>query len=254
MKRILSTLAALSTGSTLVFAQASGESAVEPPTKLAEFRDAFEKASTTRSAPAKAAFATALEQLARTRAQSGDYLGAIRARDRRLELLASDVLEPITPIKPEGEIVVDLARGSRTGSGLKYDSKGTKVVGFDKTSQAITWDLSNTKPGEYSAHVTYSCGESYEDKNENIIRTGGIFTLSEATGLSTTTSSQPLRRTVLSTGGWNKSVTRNIGKITVTGSLLTLELKVAKAAQGGLMHLYGIRLVPVAPTGNAGAS
>lgn len=258
LKLTLTSLAFLGLTGTAALAQTATTGTtgtVQAPPKLAEFREAFEKAVAERSAPAKADFAAALELLARTRAQAGDYEGAIRARDRRRELIDGSAAAGTADSDPrEGELVVDLARGSRTGSGLKFDARGNKVTGFDKTSQTITWDLSNTSPGMYSAFVTYSCGVGGTSASTgNTIATGGIFTLSEATGLSTTTSSPPLRRTVLPTGGWNKTVTRNIGKISVTGSLLRLQLKVLKAEPGGLMHLYGIRLVPASSDGDAGS-
>ena len=217
----------------------------DPETKLEAFRQAFEDAMETRSAPARKNFADALEELARKRAQAGDYDGAIRARDRRAELVASaPTADEITP--SANEITIDLASGSRTGSGLKYDNTEKKLTGFSKLKQSIQWDLNKTTPGAYKVLVTYSCGNT-DESSGSTVATGGSFTLAEATNLSTNTS-PPLTRTVTNTGGWSKKVTHDIGEIDLTGSRTTLKLTVTKVADGGLMHLYAIRLVPAAST------
>jgi len=253
--RTLASCCAASTAIAAAAALAQGPVAapVEPPAKLAEYRDAFEKAVASRSAPARDQFASALQELARARAAVGDYEGAIRARDRRSELLDNSGPVAAAPAQ-EGEIVIDLPSGSRAGSGLKYDLKGKKIVGFTRDNQSIRWDLNKTKPGVYSALVTYSCGDPVAATfGRSPTLTGGSFTLEEATELSTVVS-PPLRRTVLPTGGWNKTVTRNIGRISVTGSRMTLQLAVKTAHPGGLMHLYGIRLVPVSPDAATGSN
>ena len=231
----------------------NSDAPVEPPAKLAEFREAFEKTVESRSLPARETFATGLSKLATERADAGDYLGAIRARDRRMELLGIAAGPGVDESESAGEIEVDLASGTRSGGGLRFDAKGNKLVGFTKDNQSIHWELSKTSPGVYSVIVTYSCADSRQAEGEfgKEYATGGTFTLEEATNL-TTDRSAPLRRTVLSTGGWNKTITRNIGKITITGSRMTLLLSVKNAKPDGMMHLYGIRLVPTAPAGGGG--
>ena len=245
--------ALLAIAPTKVQAQAPG-AAIAPPPKLAEFREAFETAVEARSAPALKRFADGLAELARSRAEHGDYEGAIRARDRLAELMLSKPEATGDPASREGEIVVDLASANRAGSGLKYDVREGKIIGFTKNSQSLRWEFSKTVPGIYSAIVTYSCGEPETKPDTGVtISTGGRFTLAETTNL-TTSGSEPLVRRVAPTGGWDKSITRNIGKITVTGSRLTLALTVDQAAPGGLMHLYGIRLIPVIDSSGTSAS
>lgn len=217
---------------------------VEPPAELAELRDGFERAVMARSAPAREKFASALQELAQARGEGGDYEGAIRARDRRLEIL--NLSDPVaTAPAARGEIVVDLPSGKRAGSGLKYDAEGKKIVGFSKSNQSILWDISETVSGVYSIMVTYSCGEPEKIDGEQPLPTGGTFTLEEDTSLAAV-DSPPLQHTVSPSGGWNKLVTRNIGKLTLAGGRLPLKLLVSSSGEGGLMHLYGISLVPIA--------
>ncbi|MFT4547421.1 MAG: hypothetical protein ACI8XO_000806 [Verrucomicrobiales bacterium] len=218
----------------------------QPPDRLADFRETFEKAMATRSIPASQTFASGLEALMRARSQRGDYLGAIRARDRRVRLLAeasTAASQNIDGTSRKDEVIVDIASGTRSGSGIKLDSKNQKLIGLSKTSQQITWDLSSMKPVSYRVIVTYSCGEPKKDSDGETIATGGAFTLVEATGLNTG-ASEPLSRNVESTGGWDKPITRNIGKLKVSGSLLKLVLSISKSEPGGLMHLHGMKLVP----------
>lgn len=255
--KTIAIIAAIGVAIPFVTATSMAQTVVAPPPKLADFREAFESAVETRSSPARESFAAALAELMRSRADHGDYEGAIRARDRRLELLASKPEATGDPASREGEIAIDLPSASRSGSGLKYDVRESKFVGLTKDNQSLLWEISKTVPGVYSAIVTYSCGEPEIDPDtEAPIKTGGSFTLAETTNL-TTSGSEPLVRVVVPTGGWDESITRNIGKITVTGTRLNLQLSVDQANPGGLMHLYGIRLVPfddgLGTGGSAGA-
>ena len=220
-----------------------------PPQEIEDYREAYDKAFAELSAPAREKFAKALHSLETERAAAGDYLGAIRARDRRLELLGRQP-GPDSPPNPdpgpahdEGVIEVSLGAANRTGSGVRFDQRGGKLSGF-KEGRSIRWDLNNTEPGEYSVVVTYSCGglEFTSRGFEQVA--GGVFALWQQTNL-TIGAPEELRRTVVSTGGWNKTITRNIGKIRAESNRMTLVLTAKKVAPGGLMNLYGLRLVPV---------
>lgn len=235
---------------------ASAPPAVEEPPELVQYRAKFEQELAERLEPARTAYAKALKDLETQRAAAEDYEGAARAQRKRSTvegIVSADSAGISSEIS--GAIEVELARGRRSGSSISYDSKRGALTGFERAGQHITWETMKVTPGLYSVLVTYGCaaeatGRERDDKGkwkDTKVATGGSFTFEEATNL-TTGEDRVLRHTVYPTDGWDKLVTRNIGRLNLTGTTSTLKLTALEPAPGGIMHLRRLRLLPVSAT------
>ncbi len=225
--------------------------------KLTEYRKTFESELEKRLEPLKNDAVRRLEILEKQRAVGEDYEGAMRARDRRIGITGGGP-SPLAAVEKEEEGVITLKMTSaRTaGNTVMLDRRRNAIVGFKKKGHSASWDVMNVKPGWYKVLATYGCAESFEErvlrKNDDdpsqvTRRAGGTFRFYEDTSL-ITQGSEPIVKTVVPTGGWDRLVTRNIGKLKITGTRTTLTLEVMQAEDQGIMFLRGIRLVPtVAP-------
>ncbi len=223
---------------------------VREPPELARFRDKFEAELEQRLEPAKESYITSLKNLERKRALGENYDGALRAKRQRLAISGGDPAG-LGADTPPGEIVLPLNRGRRSGSSLRYDKTRGAMTGFETSGHYITWDVMKVTPGLYRVLMSYGCADGGKVKardkegkmRERSVDTGGSFTFEEATNLGTG-EDRILRHTVYPTGGWDKVVTRNIGRLRLTGTTSTLKLTVLEPEAGGLMALRRIRLVP----------
>ncbi len=236
---------------------------VAEPEELVELRTAFESQLESRSAPARKRLVDALRQLERSRADRGDYEGARRAQRRRQSIERAARAAPSSPAEPQapGQVEIALRSGRRTGSSLHYDAARDALVGFGKSGHSVTWDINSVQPGDYRVLVTYGCAD-FTLQSDRVsggatrtveLTTGGSFTVEEATSLATG-EDRVLRHTVYPTGGWDKTVTRNIGRLRLTGTTSTVKLSALAPEPGGLMALRRLRLVPVDARGQAGGS
>ena len=253
---IISGLALVATGQEIPVEPAPDR--VEEPPDLIQLRKTFEAELEARITPAKEAYLKELTKLEGKRALLEDYQGAIRVKRTRLAIegtLGRNAAGEIVP----GEIDLPVSRGRRSGSSLNYDTKRGALTGFEKAGHQITWDVMKVQPGPYRVLVTYGCAvetviqerDDIKGKlRETILKTGGSFTFEEETNLSTG-DDRVLRHTVFSTGSWDKIVTRNIGRINITGTRATLKLTAHEPNPGGLMALRNLRLVPYQVTAEA---
>ncbi len=225
--------------------------------ELLRYREKFEAALTQRLEPAKDAYTGGLRELELQRALSEDYEGALRAKSKRLAVAEAtrDAGERDAP----DNITLPLSQGRRHGSSIHYDSKRSALTGFSSPGQFITWDVMMVKPGIYRVLFTYGCGKTKigapdskdKDNDNDGPTTGGSFTFEEDTNLNTG-EDRLLRHTVYPTGGWDKLVTRNIGRLRITGTTSTLKLTTLEPLADGLMALRSIRLMPYVEQGSPG--
>ena len=241
----------------LAYAQ---QAVVEEPPQLAEYREAFEAQLAERTKPLTAAYVRSLENLENVRAIREDYEGALRAKRRRMQLQGEiEVAAPVETSDVEGTIILPLAKARLSGNTVTYDDKRGALVGFKRPRHSATWEIIKVTPGWYKVLTTYGCADSYQEKTPKRDRSdsskpssvemkaGGVFAFYEDTNLIKDTS-PPIRKTVVSTGGWDKLVTRNIGKLKLTGTTSTLKLEALEAENLGIMYLRQLKLVPdVAP-------
>jgi hypothetical protein len=235
---------------------------VEPP-QLTEYREAFELGLAVRMKPVSEAYAKSLANLENLRAIREDYEGALRAQNRRLQLETGKVETAgvATSTLPAGAIELSMGDGADiNGSSILRDNKRSALTGFKKAGHSVSWDLIKVNPGWYKIMATYGCAAPYKEKRERAdrvigdntpvdMKAGGSFTIYEETGLIADTS-PPVSKTVVSTGSWDKLVTRNIGRIKLTGTTTRLKLEVVSAENLGIMYLHDLVLIPD-ETGNA---
>ena len=234
--------------------------AVEDPPELINLRETFEQQLQTRIEPGKQRYILKLKALEDERAKNSDYDGALRVQRKRVAV-AGTTTTAGGETKVIGEINLDIARGRRSGSTLHYDSTREAMMGFERSGHSLTWDVMKVKPGLYRVLVTYGCADSSPVTVRNPtgrgagriskVPTGGSFTFEEATSLNTG-EDRVLRHTVFPTGGWDKVVTRNIGRLRLTGTTSTLKFVALNPHRGGLMALRRIRLVPYDADTSAG--
>jgi len=234
------------------------------PKALTDLRTTFERQLDSAVAPFLDTYVGELAKLENVRAIREDYEGAIRARDvrRRLEGETSSPDKKATDRTVPGVIELPMAAALLNGNTISYDPVRKALTGFRKARHAATWDVLKVTPGWFDVIVTYGCAESRtvrperrgrdEDAKPVEMKTGGTFAFYENTNLSKDTS-PPIRRTVVSTGGWDKLVTRNIGKLKLTGASATLKLEAVEPGNDGIMYLRSLKLVPSSPSGE-GAS
>lgn len=213
--------------------------------------------------PVTDSFIKNLESLENVRAIREDYEGARRAKERRIQLsgesLPADEVEVNAGVEGMIELEMKLARLS--GSSIAYDSRRGALTGFKKPRHSAHWDLIKVEPGWYKILVTYGCSAPYREKADRASRSddntpvemeaGGTFTIAEETGLIADIS-PPVTKTVVSTGSWDKLVTRNIGRIKLTGTTTRVKLEVVTAKNLGIMYLHSLKLIPDA-SGDAGS-
>ena len=234
--------------------------AVEDPPELIRLRETFEQQLQTRIEPGKQSYLLKLKALEDERAKNGDYEGALLVQRKRVAI-AGTTTTAGGERKVIGEINLDIARGRRSGSTLHYDSTRKAMMGFKHSGHSLTWDVMKVKPGLYRVLVTYGCADSCSVTVRNPtgrganrtsdVSTGGTFTFEEATSLNTG-EDRVLRHTVFPTGGWDKVVTRNIGRLRLTGTTSTIKLVALNPHPGGLLALRRIRLIPYDADGMAG--
>jgi len=206
--------------------------------------------------PVTDSYIGSLESLENVRAIREDYEGALRAKTRRLQLQGnggSAAAEPDVTELTDGTLELEMKEALRSGSSISYDTRRGALVGFKKPKHFVYWDLFKIEPGWYKILVTYGCSAPYKQKKERKNRfdddtpvdmeAGGTFTISEETGLITDTS-PPVSKTVVSTGSWDKLVTRNIGRIKLTGTTSRVKLEVVSAKNLGIMYLHDLKLIP----------
>ena len=223
---------------------------VREPLELVQYRDKFESELAQRLTPAKDTFISQLKELELKRSLGEDYDGALRAKLKRLAVSGGGSSSAAAGGSVEGEISLPLSRGRRSGYSISYDTKRGALTGFTSPGQHITWDVMKVTPGLYRVQFSYGCGapRPAEKSGKSGISkkrgtTGGSFTFEEDTNLGTG-EDRLLRHTVYPTGGWDKIVTRNIGRLKLTGTTSTLKLTALKPGSEGLMALRRIRLVP----------
>ena len=223
---------------------------VKEPPELVRLRETFEEQLAQRLDAPKEAYLEKLKNLEGKRALLGEYEGALRVQRKR-KAVGGSLVTAAGETKVAGEIELDLARGRRSGSSLNFDRVRSSLMGFEKAGHHIIWDVMKVKPGLYRVLVTYGCADattaSRRDEfgrlRETELTTGGSFTFEEATNLNTG-EDRLLRHSVFPTGGWDKVVTRNIGRLRLTGTTSTLKLTALAPNEGGLMALRKIRLIP----------
>ncbi len=231
--------------------------AVGEPEALTELRSAFESQLELSVAPLRDAYVRELANLESVRAIREDYEGAIRARDVRERVEGRSSSEKKTEAAGDdevsGTISLPMDGGLISGNTISYDAIRHALVGFRKARHAVTWNVLKVTPGWFEVIATYGCAESGIEKTERrprpdvaepaTTKTGGVFAFYEDTNLLKDTS-PPLRRTVVPTGSWDKLVTRNIGKLKLTGTTATLKLEAVEPGEDGLMALRSLKLVP----------
>jgi hypothetical protein len=237
-------------------AQPVAPTTVREPLELVQYRQKFESELAQRLIPAKEIYVAKLKELELKRSLGEDYDGALRAKLKRLAVMGGgDAASAGRSV--EGEISLPLSRGRRSGYSINYDIKRGALTGFTSPGQHITWDVMKVTPGLYRVLFSYGCGDSgasddSKEKDEKKDekkgkekggKTGGSFTFEEDTNLGTG-EDRLLRHTVYPTGGWDKMVTRNIGRLRLTGTTSTLKLTALKPGSLGLMALRRIRLIP----------
>jgi hypothetical protein len=239
--------------------------AVGEPEALTDLRSAFETQLESAVSPFRDAYVRELANLESVRAIREDYEGAVRARDVRLRMegVESGTTADGTPKNGISGDVIELKMASAliSGNTISYDSTRGALIGFKKPRHSATWNLIKVVPGWFDVIATYGCADSRTVRIERRTRdeapaseelkTGGTFAFYEDTNLLKDTS-PPIRRTVVSTGSWDKLVTRNIGKIKLTGTTATLKLEAVDPGNDGIMYLRSLKLVPAAEPGAGG--
>lgn len=226
--------------------------------KLTEYRKTFESELEKLLTPLKEDAIRKLKVLESQRAIRKDYEGAIRARDRRLGIADEGIPPRELETTEENVIRLKMAEGRTAGNTVMLDRRRNAIVGFKRPGHSVSWDIMKLRPGWYKVLAEYGCAEPYvESRTEkekeagttepNVRKAGGTFRFFEDTSL-LTKGSDPVIKTVVPTGGWDRLVKRNIGKLKITGTRATLKLEVVEAENEGIMYLRGIELIPtVAP-------
>lgn len=219
--------------------------------RLSGLRQTFETELEKRLIPLKDEALRKLVVLENQRAIRGDYEGAIRARDRRLAITDRSGDEEEEGLEEEGAIELSMSEAQMSGNSILYDRRRDALVGFRKAGHTASWDVLGITPGWYSVLATYGCAEPFRARRvkddpaagDEERRSGGTFRFFEDTALMSD-GSQPLEKTVTPTGGWDRLVKRNIGRLKITGNRTTLSLEVVEAENEGIMFLRKITLAP----------
>ncbi len=239
---------------------------VGEPQSLTDLRSAFEAQLESAVSPFRDAFIRELTNLESVRAIREDYEGAIRARDVRERMEGIDSETPAAgnnkETAPSDAIELKMASALISGSSISYDATRGALIGFKKARHSASWNIIKVTPGWFDVIATYGCADSRtvrlerrtrdESPSSEEMKTGGTFTFYEDTNLLKDTS-PPIRRTVVSTGSWDKLVTRNIGKLKLTGTTATLKLEAVEPGNDGIMYLRSLKLVPSVEPGTSGA-
>ncbi|MEM9478270.1 MAG: hypothetical protein AAGA58_01270 [Verrucomicrobiota bacterium] len=221
--------------------------------KLTSLRLTFESELEKRLLPLKDEAVQKLIVLEHQRAIREDYEGAIRARDRRYVITGDRAADEEEKSSEEGAVDLIMEEAQTSGNTVGYDRRRDALVGFQKPGQSVTWDISSIEPGWYKVMVTYGSAEPFRARKvkddaaagDEERRAGGTFRLYEDTAL-LSGGSEPLIKTVTPTGGWDRLVTRNIGRLKITSNRATIKLEVVEAENEGIMFLRKISLVPTA--------
>jgi hypothetical protein len=215
--------------------------------ELSKLRDDHQKAVAASTKMLDDSHRLTLRRLERKCAESGDYEGAWRAKER-----ADAIAQP-----PEGALPTAPPRYSlnssqaRTQGGVNHD-RANDFIEFRKTGATATWELLPVEPGSYEAFVIYSVGVPVLDPAGGSPETpcGGMFAWSEVTNLGVRV--PPVEKSVVTTGSWENYVRASLGRQDFKSRSATLRVEALAAAPGGLMRLRRIEIVPLSDSAASG--
>ena len=227
---------------------------VSDSSALTALRQRYQTLLTDAEGPARARWLAALEAQEKQRTAAGDFEGASRIRERRLELLPGKTPAARQP-------VVLLPANVRTATAVDFPDAKKEVGRFRRTGALMEWELPGQLPGLYQVNLV--CGVmGTNDQNDMTdpyqnpavplpVRVAGVVADTAAGGViefrkitSLKEGGALLRRSVRSTGGWARERTLNLGQVELDSKIVKFSLRAVDALPAGLMDFRRIELVP----------
>lgn len=247
-----------------VLSAAPAEPSVEPAATNA-LRQYYQTLLTEAEGHAMARWLAALEGQERQRLAEGDFDGAARIRERRLELLAVK-----TAAATQRPPVLLSPASARTSKEVDFQDEKKVVARFRRTGSMMEWELPAQTPGTYQVVLVFGVlGD--EDKNERNdpykdpkvplperTGNGGVFDfllggprgggVVEFRKLSNfKDGGTVLRCSVRPSGGWATERSVAMGRVELEGKSMKFSLRAVDAQPAGVMDFYRLELVPAAP-------
>ncbi|MBP7949270.1 MAG: hypothetical protein KA004_06400 [Verrucomicrobiales bacterium] len=201
----------------------------------------------------------ALRTLEKARVEKGNYEGAARVVTRLQELeKAYPVLLALSVDAKVKPVVLEAGRSYSYTKGFGIVEKDG-VLTFLKADSYVRWDNVSIKPGRYRVRLHYSTGTGVTpmrrpqpasgsaDVPYEPLLWGGRVSFVEDTDLEET---QPLSGVVAPTEMHSKYSPLLLGALEVTSSRAAFIVKAVRAANGGLMNLKSIELIPETAAAN----
>lgn len=204
----------------------------------------------------------ALQRHERELGVAGNYEEALRAAERRKQLLEHRERIEAGAAEASGNKITLMPADARISGATSHDSRSRALTNWRTAGSNASWDVLAIEPGTYEVRMLYAVGEGTAPERtrfgvfEERRPAGGTLEFREVTNLPSGQDNR-ITFTVESTGGWNAYELVTLGRFELQRGSATFRIETVEGRGGPVFNLRGIELVPVtgrAATGNDDAA